>query len=82
MEILILILLIVVIIIEVVQLFIKYMKQSDNENNPFFIRMDHEVNKINPNVRDEFSRNRDEIQKNSKELREELPVCLNYWVKM
>ncbi|MDR0865088.1 MAG: DNA recombination protein RmuC [Candidatus Symbiothrix sp.] len=67
-----LILLIVLIILNIFLTITKKTKDNSEELNTNFIKLDTGLSKIDPLVRDEFGRNREESQKSFKENREEL----------
>jgi DNA recombination protein RmuC len=74
------ILLILAIILLVINLLITLFKKSNFNSNELkneIIKLHFEISKIDPLVRTEFSINRNEVEKNAKELRNELSISMN-----
>jgi hypothetical protein len=74
------ILLILAIILLVINLLITLFKKSNFNSNELkneIIKLHFEISKIDPLVRTEFSINRNEVEKNAKELRNELSISIN-----
>jgi len=74
------ILLILAIILLVINLLITLFKKSNFNSNELkneIIKLHFEISKIDPLVRTEFSINRNEVEKNAKESRNELSISMN-----